>query len=665
MLRGVCATVVGSVLLCAFQAFAQSSSQPSSQPSTSTTQNAALTLAAADSTQPLIVRFGMDKLVNTFLFRSDVQGSIAIPLADALVSNLVVRQSYRGSTIRGSGLAVRDDMDVLLRYDVPLWSWASVFAQGSALVSADSRSIGLNRLQLYTLGGGVVAKPIDNLRLSAAVGGEYNEQLGITDRGWNTQAAAALSNQRFDEYALNAEVNAVYSALSNARTNTQTNTRLSLTRSFDAGGLLELGGQYTTLQREFYTFVAAQPTSGTAPAVETRLERLLRFNARLAVPLVRVGESSVDADVQGFWENWTIGRLYRAPVEQATLTSVQRDVVQTRLSVSAALRAAFATSSHALSVTVDTRDEINAVNERFPLTTSELQSLLNAEKQRDNLSVRTSLAAQTLWQVFSSPEYISQRPDTLKMEFSSSLLRYDTPSANNFDDRDELSLVANASYTHHFSSRFSGTLLAETRLFHLVFLRAQRSAQNNWNRTIRLVPSFVYASAGFSARPQVEILANYTSFDFEDLLGQSQSFSLRQISYRDSLIWQTNPSTSIESRLIFRYFERGEFQWRSFSELPRDRNYELFVRTLLIVQPEQQVRVGLGGRVYVLSQQAATPTARVAEFLNRTIAPETLVEFPFLSGTMLRLNGWYEFQFDQTRLLRQVPNMFLTAVVPL
>ncbi len=624
-------------------------------------------LAAADSTQPLIVRFGMDKLVNTFLFRNDIQGSIAIPLTDALVSNLVVRQNYRGSTIRGAGLAVRDDMDMLVRYEVPVLSWASVFAQGSALLSADSRSIGLNRLQLYTLSGGMVAKPIDNVRLSAAVGSEYNEQLGIADRGWNAQAAAALNNQRFDEYALNAEVNAVYSALSNARTNTQTNTRLTLTRSFDAGGLLELGGQYTTLQREFYTFVAAQPASGTigtAPAVETRLERLLRFTTRLAVPLVRLGESAVDADVQGFWENWTIGRLYRAPVEQATLTSVQRDVVQTRLSVSAALRAAFATSSHGLSVTVDTRDEINAVNERFPLTASELQSLLNAEKQRDNLSVRTSLAAQTLWQVFPSA-YSLERPDTFKMEFSSSLLRYDTPSASNFDDRDELSLVANASYTHHFSPRFSGTLLAETRLFHLVFLKAQRSAQNNWNRTIRLVPSFVYASAEFSARPQVEILANYTSFDFEDLLGQSQSFSLRQISYRDSLIWQTNPSTSIESRLIFRYFERGEFQWRSFSELPRDRNYELFVRTLLVVQPEQQVRIGLGGRVYVLSQQAATPMARVTEFLNRTLAPETLVEFPFLSGTTLRLNGWYEFQFDQTRLLRQVPNMFLTAVVPL
>ncbi len=637
-------------------------------------QAPSLNAVNADSTltllsAPPILRFGMDKLVNTFLFRADLNGAFTLPLG-----SLLVRQQYRRSTIRTSTPATRDDEDLFLRYDLPLSSNLSLLLANTAIISADTRAIGLNRLQQFTVSGGAQYRPIENLKMTAAVGGEYNEQLGIVDRGLSLNGNASLQNQRFEEYLLNADVQTAYSALANSRTNAQTNLKVGLARTFEGGGQLEFSTQYATLQREFYTFVAGTDQAGNlkqaAPSVETRTERLLRLNARATIPLFK----GVDADVQGYFEDWTIGRFYRDAVDQVFFTSVRRNVDQVRFSVSGVLRATFDGSTHSLGLTIDSRDEVNAVDERFRITDADLQTLRSAEKQRDNISVRTSLVAQSTWNLF--------RADTLKFEFSSSLLRYDTPSPINYDDRDELFLTTNTSYTHHFSSIFSGTLFAEARLVHLVFIKAQRSAQNNWNRIFKLAPSFVYASEGFSAHPQFELLANYTSFDFEDIANASQSFSFRQIQYRDSLVWHVGreSNTTIESRFIFRYFERGEFRWGEFSELVRDRNYEAFARILVFVTPSSvsgvsapnlsskavnQIRVGVGGRYYALSQRGANPALRIPGVQNQIIGPETVIECSFASGTVVRLNGWYEFQFDKGILLRQTPNLFLSATLPL
>jgi hypothetical protein len=631
------------------------------------TPSTTLAATAQDSTQAAapVLRVGFDKLVNTFLFRADLNGVFT-----AFGGNLFVRQQYRGSIIRTNTPAVRDDEDLLLRYERPLWDSLSLVLAGTALISADTRSIGLNRLQQYTLSAGALYKPLENVRVSMTGGGEFNEQLGVADRGWNVTAQAALTNQRFDEYTLAAEASAVYSALSNARTNAQTGARVSVGRTFEGGGTLDFSAQYGGLQRDFYTFVGNQAgnvvdTVNRLLPIETRNERLWRLALRASVPLLHGPETSIDADVQGFFESWTIGRSFRAPVDGATFTAVGRTVEQTRFSVNAALRAVLPTSSHALSLVVDTRDEVNIIADRFGLAAADVLALRLAEGQRDNASVRTSVAAQTAWQLFAS--------DTVKAEYSTSLLRYDTPSTLNNDDRDEWILSANAAYTHRFSPWLAATLLAETRLFHLVFIKAQRSAQNNWNRSFRFAPSVTYMSESFSARPQFELLANYTSFDFEDVLTSAQSFSFRQVAYRDSLVWQMGAGATLETRIIFRYFERGEFRWREFAELPRDRNYEAFVRILAFSMVNEllhnatfnNVRIGIGARIYALSQRGATPSTPVPTFLNQTIGPEMLCEMPFLSGTMLRLSGWYEFQFDQTRLLRSIPNVFLSIAVPL
>jgi PAS domain-containing protein len=622
------------------------------------------------------VRFGMDKIANTFLFRGELSGTFPLRLFEALpLGTLIAQSQYRGSAIRTSGFAVRDDADALVRFEQPLDSAFSLVVANASSFSADSRAIGLNRLLQLGLSAGAQWKspqtawqPFEQVTVRFLGGGEFNEQLGIADRGWTLAGGVAGRNLRLDDYALSLDAGGFWTNLSNIRTNTQFNTRLTMSRTFEGNAQLDISAQYTALERDFYTTL--QQGMNPALAIETRLERLLRVNGRFALPIV----SGIEAEVQGFVENWAVGRKYNSALEQVPISAVQRDVDQLRFSLNTTLRAQFATSNHAAGFTVDNRNEANRVTERFSVADVDLQTLRSAELQRDNVSIRWTLWAQTAWMLASG--------DSLRGEYSTSLLRYDTPSALNNDDRDELTINANASYTHIFSHIFSGTILAEMRLAHLVFIKSQRSAQNNWNRIIRLAPYFTIKTGVLEMRPQFEVLANYTSFDFEDVLGTVQSFSLRQVAYRDSLRIILNPHATLESRILFRYFERGEFRWREFSETPRDQNLETFVRLLCVTQAETtwlnaaipqrfgrtpQARIGIGGRVYVLTQEpiAAPGGARPPGFVNRAVAPETLVELDFASGTLVRLTGWYEFQFDKTSFLRGVPNILCSVTMSL
>ncbi|MCS6808735.1 MAG: hypothetical protein RML40_08735, partial [Bacteroidota bacterium] len=82
-----------------------------------------------------------------------------------------------------------------------------------------------------------------------------------------------------------------------------------------------------------------------------------------------------------------------------------------------------------------------------------------------------------------------------------------------------------------------------------------------------------------------------------------------------------------------------------------------------------QARVGIGGRIYVLTQEPIVLLSNrppsSTEFVNRAYAPEALMEFSFPTGTVVRVHGWYEFQFDKISLLRGVPNILLSAMLSL
>jgi len=135
-----------------------------------------------------------------------------------------------------------------------------------------------------------------------------------------------------------------------------------------------------------------------------------------------------------------------------------------------------------------------------------------------------------------------------------SKFEYDTPDENNVDDRDEQRYIMDGSYQHIFSPFFSLRVTGKLYLYHQIFINALRSGNNNWNRIYQLALNSSHKiGESFQHRNQLKILANYTVFDFDEILPQTRSFIFRRLAYTDTLTF----------RLTKEMFFNTVFQWES------------------------------------------------------------------------------------------------------
>ncbi|MDZ7392182.1 MAG: hypothetical protein ONB25_04660 [candidate division KSB1 bacterium] len=169
--------------------------------------------------------------------------------------------------------------------------------------------------------------------------------------------------------------------------------------------------------------------------------------------------------------------------------------------------------------------------------------------------------------------------DSLASRLSMSLLRYDTPDTNNFDDRDELRIAASLLVEHLFSAGLKLQVMASVNLYHIVYLFAERSADNNWNRVFRFTTrGFYLPSPRILFYQSFEVLANYVAYDYEQVFEETRSFVFRKFVADDSLSWQASERSRIygESRLLVE--ENGRLYWDEWAERPLMSRTSLWVR---------------------------------------------------------------------------------------
>ncbi len=190
----------------------------------------------------------------------------------------------------------------------------------------------------------------------------------------------------------------------------------------------------------------------------------------------------------------------------------------------------------------------------------------------DNKNMNNTLRGVIAWQAGTR--------DTVSAHFLISRFQYDTPDSNNFDDRDEFRTTMMLRYSHLFSPALNINVETKANLHHLVYLFAERSANNNWNRIFQLSTQLFYQPAPlFRWQQQAEILANYTSYDFEEIQTQIRSYVYRKFTLADSVL--AGDSTQFHFLLFHRLEleENGRLFWQEFAEqllLNRQNHYLVF-----------------------------------------------------------------------------------------
>lgn len=590
-----------------------------------------------------VVVFSTDKIANTLVSGFAVRGTWFTSLG-----NFRIDQDYKATSIISTNAATRDDQMLLMEHSSFVHdSSIALVSRGLLFVTQDSRDIGLSSLQRYAAMSGFRWNPDTDIDMTFLGGLEHNKQLGIEALGYVGIAEATLSPMKWEDFTLSARSLYDIRLLDSRRTNTDFSSQFSLLSLGDTSkSSLQLNGYFRRLGRDFYTFVNAEQFR----EVEQRLEDRYGVYGQIYTPLQKSLFVSLDYSA----EQGTINRRYAGRVPGVLQTYVNRGLKELQIQLTASLLYQTSIGQYKAGMHYFSRTERNAIQGVFDINPADESTLRAQEQQRDNSAQRV--------RIFADARIAVTPSDSLYGQGAYSLLRYDTPSVQNYDDRDELQALTELHYAKKMSKSLTVHLTARVQLLHLVFIKQQRSSLNNWNRIFTLSPSVSIRTKKLVSHPHFEVLANYTVYDYEQTVGETRSFSFRQLSIRDSIQWYVNDNYHIEVRLYGRHFERGRLFWNDFAETPISSNDEYFIKVLGFRKKLHNWSIGIGGRYYALIQKSLILTPNIGisgDAVQRFYGPEIQCDYRLDGGSSVVLNGWYERQTVNGITVRYVPNLFL------
>ena len=267
---------------------------------------------------------------------------------------------------------------------------------------------------------------------------------------------------------------------------------------------------------------------------------------------------------------------------------------------------------------------------------------------------------------------------TVRLVGSSSILRRDTPEAN-FDDRDEVFHNGEVGLLFRPSRYVEADLNLFGTFLHTVYLNAERSAENNKQRSLRLRPSVRWRPARRTlVRLTAEVRATYTVDDFE-IEGRPRSDqSARERRYEGEIDHRVRDGLRIRFEGRLSDLHLGRLLWDQFAEIPFDtlRTTSAWLR----VQVGQPWSAELGMRAFVRRDFNRAATVRyprvddagdpvrepdgsvVLNTITRPgrewieqFGPTAAVEWPMRDGSAIRLDGWIQVQRIRQRLFGALP----------
>jgi hypothetical protein len=250
--------------------------------------------------------------------------------------------------------------------------------------------------------------------------------------------------------------------------------------------------------------------------------------------------------------------------------------------------------------------------------------------------------------------------DVLSFSLYQNKLRYDTPSQENYDDRDELLSIIRLRYTKELNPFFNVFIGTEGTINHIVYIYSEESSNNNINRIIKLSTGGSYSGPTVTSTNSFEVSANYTVYDFEDIIQNYQSYSFRQFTATDS------SRIKLANRVDFVHFgyvklsEQGNLRWASFSTNPTRYLQEIFSIPKFVFYYDRSA-VSLGLRIYSLNTYSYQDLVKTLDSKYLSVAP--LTEFSLILRKSLNISfiGWYEFISSSSQAGTQQANLTMNV----
>ncbi|HEY6907033.1 MAG TPA: hypothetical protein VI230_06160, partial [Ignavibacteriaceae bacterium] len=208
--------------------------------------------------------------------------------------------------------------------------------------------------------------------------------------------------------------------------------------------------------------------------------------------------------------------------------------------------------------------------------------------------------------------------------------------------RDELLSIVRLKYVRALTPFFSAILSSEATQSHIVYIYSEKSSNNNINRVLKFSAGGDYHGINISSINLFEVSANYTVYDFRDVVPNLQSFSFRQFTATDSSTIRLGRKFSIKNYGYVKLSEQGELDWSAFSEKPVRYLQEIYAEPKLVLK-YADISLGIGSRIFSLITFNYHGKGKIKDSDYLSIGPLTEILWLVENSIYLRLYGWYEF----------------------
>jgi len=593
-----------------------------------------------------------DRVLNTFIWTGGL-----FYARDFGSFDVNFRQGVRSRLIRTEQQSVQDEYIDTLDIGTSWGERWKLKAQQISSVLSDNRAIDLTKLAQHEALLGFQVAALPTLIVGAMGGYEFDSQQEEQDQGFSYMADAEGRDLRFEEFRGSFRSHWEQAFLSRRKPNAGS-LDVVVRREFGDQARNTILVSYERQRREFY--VTADEDAQRVFNSKSNIFQREMEDLEVSDSLGYRPTEGVRMALQGGILNRLIDRGFKYKV----FSDLPGLVLDTRIQ-ELQLYGMFLTSYRVtgwldldLNLSYREREERHSVREEAAAPLSVIEKQQRSERRLENIAKRTSISSQLRIQP-------TQR-DQLNFAGSASILRYDTPDTLNTDDRDELLITLGMLGVHQFSEFLTLTITADVTLSHLVYLKALQSANNNWNRIIRLSPGVEYAPASwFRTLNQAEVLANYTVYDFENLGSSARSFSFRQASWTDSTSIQLSQLFKLNFVGGVRIYERGTLLWKEFKEHPQNYFVEQSYWPTLMFSATGSFQIGVGYRSFGQDRYRYEGSARILERQLETSGPTVACEWRGMGMQRVALEGWRETQTQDGQTVRTLSNLSLKVSLAL
>ncbi len=579
--------------------------------------------------------FRQNKLSNNFLKQLNTYSLNTNLIYSINAGNYFVgiKENYISTINKSTYTNIKDENNLLLYGDYRI---SQLIQPGILLkhaIYSDDRKIDINQASLTNLIVFSKIMPTNKIQLTPYVGYSNNYQLSEKDNGVIYGIDGNINKINLNDIELNFNGKFENEKI-DPRENNLRIANLELNNEISEGLFNSFAGYYSQQNKDFYF----EPDSATesffniSNNIQTRKEINYYIQERMNYYFPN---SNINFDLGGRITWRDIDKHTRYILVQNLAGNLDSEIKEFKLDLFSSFDIRLDEFLVNLKMNYSEQEEkhfskrIEGIGDYFFQERNELEKLLN------NKAKQTTLTLNGIYNL--SPK------DFISISLFHRKLVYDTPSEENFDDRDELLTMAKVNYLRKLTPFFNAFINLEININKIVYIFAERSANNNIKRIFKFSAGGMYDVKRLISTNSAEVSSNYIVYDFEELNPNYKSYSFRQFVFRDSTIIKISSLIDFFTSGHLKLSEQGEFNWKDFSGKPLRYLVEVYAEPLFYYKIKN-TKFGIGFRYFELSTyNVINGKNKNLDTRYRSIAPLSQIITDINNRLYLEINCRYEF----------------------